>query len=313
MSAGDVPARENHDHQGGANRQRWNDPAAAPDHRAANGQHQKEGSDEFSDVSVHKQSQRQGCWSIQLFRYPAPYFNLFVPLLKMTSNPLKFSRISTRLIITMFASCSENEIRGNARPHPDPLSSGARSSSSARWRCIPAAQSWSSALRGETCRPRPGIFTPLGVAPPQGNLHEFIIAGPVNSPAPRRKSGQGWSAALLGLFLLVPSRLAIAGAPAAGVSTSASKLAYNREIRPILSENCFACHGPDKNQRKGKLRLDVREAAIEKKALVPGKPEESELVKRLYTTNADDLMPPPESHKKLTPQQKELLERWIAQ
>ena len=190
----------------------------------------------------------------------------------------------------MFASYSENEIRGNARPHPDPL-------------------------RQERGNPPqvPGIFTPLGVASPQGNLREFIIAGPVNSPAQRWKSGQGWIAALLGLFLLVPSRLAIAGAPAAGVSASASKLAYNREIRPMLSENCFACHGPDKNQRKGKLRLDVREAAIEKKALVPGKPQESELVKRLYTTNADDLMPPPESHKKLTAQQKNLLERWIEQ
>src|SRR5438445_13046439 len=58
---------------------------------------------------------------------------------------------------------------------------------------------------------------------------------------------------------------------------------YNRDIRPILSENCFACHGPDKNQRKGKLRLDVRDAALEKQAIIPGTADESELVKRIYT------------------------------
>src|SRR5688572_20489671 len=88
---------------------------------------------------------------------------------------------------------------------------------------------------------------------------------------------------------------------------------YNQSIRPLLSDNCFACHGPDAGQRKGKLRLDIREAALEKKAIVPGKPEESELVKRIFTQDADDLMPPAESHKVLTSDQKELLKEWIAQ
>jgi hypothetical protein len=90
-------------------------------------------------------------------------------------------------------------------------------------------------------------------------------------------------------------------------------LGYNRDVRPILSDNCFACHGPDKGNRKAKLRLDVREDAIAKEAFVPGKPEESELVKRLFTTNEDDVMPPADSHKKLSAAQKEILKRWVAE
>src|SRR6184192_942753 len=86
----------------------------------------------------------------------------------------------------------------------------------------------------------------------------------------------------------------------ASVPGATNQLTYNRDIRPILSENCFACHGPDKNQRKAKLRLDVREAALEKDAIVPGKLDKSELVKRVYTANPDDVMPPPETHKTLT-------------
>lgn len=89
-------------------------------------------------------------------------------------------------------------------------------------------------------------------------------------------------------------------------------ISYNRDIRPILSDNCFFCHGPDAKKRKGKLRLDVREVAISREAIVPGKPQESELVRRIFASNPDDLMPPPESNKKLSPAQKELLRRWIA-
>ncbi|MEC8941223.1 MAG: c-type cytochrome domain-containing protein, partial [Verrucomicrobiota bacterium] len=57
-------------------------------------------------------------------------------------------------------------------------------------------------------------------------------------------------------------------------------LSYNRDVRPILAENCFACHGPDKNARKAKLRLDIREDALRKEAFVPGDPDDSELVFR---------------------------------
>ena len=93
----------------------------------------------------------------------------------------------------------------------------------------------------------------------------------------------------------------------------AQKLEYNRDIRPILAENCFACHGPDSAARKGGLRLDMRDQAIKKKALIPGKLKESELVARLHTADVDELMPPPNSHKKLTDAQKKMLEQWIEQ
>src|SRR5919109_414506 len=91
------------------------------------------------------------------------------------------------------------------------------------------------------------------------------------------------------------------------------KISYNRDIRPVLSDNCFFCHGPDQNKRKGKLRLDQREEALAKKAIVPGKPDESELINRIFATDPEDQMPPPESHKKLTPEQKELFRRWVAE
>ena len=87
---------------------------------------------------------------------------------------------------------------------------------------------------------------------------------------------------------------------------------YNRDIRPILSENCFACHGPDSASRKGELRLDQRAAAVAKGAIAPGKPDDSELVLRVFSDDHDELMPPPKTKKTLTDAQKELLKRWIA-
>jgi hypothetical protein len=109
----------------------------------------------------------------------------------------------------------------------------------------------------------------------------------------------------------------IATAVGALLVTSASAatptLTYNRDIRPILSDNCFRCHGADKAARKAKLRLDDRDVAIEKGAIVPGKPDESELVSRIFNTNEDDVMPPSDSHKQLTAAQKEMLKRWVAE
>ncbi len=92
---------------------------------------------------------------------------------------------------------------------------------------------------------------------------------------------------------------------------------FNREIRPLLSRNCFACHGPDEHDRQGGLRLDHREAAISElesgeTAIVPGKPTESELVARIHSTDDDLVMPPPSSNRVLTDDQKKLLEEWIA-
>ncbi len=96
------------------------------------------------------------------------------------------------------------------------------------------------------------------------------------------------------------------------------KLGYNQYIRPILSENCFYCHGPDKNHRKAKLRLDIRDSALTggksgDPAIVPNKPDASELVKRILSTDEDEQMPPPDSHKSITPAQREILRKWIEQ
>jgi hypothetical protein len=91
------------------------------------------------------------------------------------------------------------------------------------------------------------------------------------------------------------------------------KLEFNRDIRPILAENCFACHGPDKNTRKAELRLDQREVALAKDAIVPGHPEKSEMIDRIFSTEPSEQMPPPRSTRKLTAAQKEMLKRWVAE
>jgi len=90
-------------------------------------------------------------------------------------------------------------------------------------------------------------------------------------------------------------------------------VSFNRDIRPILSDNCFYCHGPDASHRQADLRLDLRDEALSAKAIVPSKPAESSLVARINSTDPDELMPPPESHKKLDAKQKALLTRWIEQ
>src|SRR4051812_13248363 len=95
------------------------------------------------------------------------------------------------------------------------------------------------------------------------------------------------------------------------------KVDFDIDIRPILADNCTQCHGPDEAKRKGDRRLDLREEALKEhdgvRAIVPGHPEQSDLIARLTTTDPEDLMPPPKSKKKpLTAQQIDLLKRWIA-
>src|SRR3954465_11758226 len=94
-------------------------------------------------------------------------------------------------------------------------------------------------------------------------------------------------------------------------ATAADTLTFNRDIRPILSENCFQCHGPDKNRREADLRLDVREVAIEAEAIVPGKPGESEMIRGIFETDEDERMPPLKSNRTLTAAQKQTLKRWV--
>ncbi|MGC6457645.1 MAG: DUF1553 domain-containing protein [Akkermansiaceae bacterium] len=86
---------------------------------------------------------------------------------------------------------------------------------------------------------------------------------------------------------------------------------FNRDVRPILSDTCFKCHGPGEN--KGDLRLDLREDALDAGVLSPGEVDKSEVVARLVSTDPDDIMPPPEANKVLTPDQIETLKTWIAE
>ncbi|QVL31239.1 DUF1553 domain-containing protein [Telmatocola sphagniphila] len=98
-----------------------------------------------------------------------------------------------------------------------------------------------------------------------------------------------------------------------GLLRAAPPVSYGRDVRPILSENCFYCHGQDTNHRKADLRLDTAEGQKAEKLIIPGKPSESELVQRILSHDADKMMPPPKSNRKLTDAQKEILQRWIAE
>ncbi len=89
-------------------------------------------------------------------------------------------------------------------------------------------------------------------------------------------------------------------------------IVFNRDIRPILSEYCFACHGPDSASRKADLRLDQADVAAMKKAIIAGKPDESGVIERILSDDPDAVMPPPATKKPLTAHQKDLLKRWIA-
>lgn len=95
---------------------------------------------------------------------------------------------------------------------------------------------------------------------------------------------------------------------------------FNFHVKPILSDRCFKCHGPDPNTREGGLALHTAEFAFgalgkdhDRFALVPGQPDSSSLIQRIFTDNPDDIMPPPESNLTLTLREKEILKKWVAQ
>lgn len=97
-----------------------------------------------------------------------------------------------------------------------------------------------------------------------------------------------------------------------GLSASGQELSFNRDIRPILAENCFYCHGQDHNKRQGELRLDNRDAAIAKGAIVPDDPMSSSLIQRILSDDPDLQMPPPGSNRVLTEQQRTMLKQWVS-
>jgi hypothetical protein len=96
------------------------------------------------------------------------------------------------------------------------------------------------------------------------------------------------------------------------LATAQAEVDFNQDIRPILSQNCYICHGFDAHKRKADLRLDLAEGAYAE-VIVPGKPGESEFVARIAATDPDDIMPPPDSHKKLKDEEIALLIKWIAE
>src|SRR5687767_11513879 len=112
-------------------------------------------------------------------------------------------------------------------------------------------------------------------------------------------------AILLVVFALIPAS-----------PSRAAAIQFNRDVRPILSENCFQCHGPDHNHRKAGLRLDVKEDAFKllesgEHAFVAGDLEKSAVIQRTTTADEDDVMPPPKTGKKLSTAQKEILKQWV--
>ena len=94
-------------------------------------------------------------------------------------------------------------------------------------------------------------------------------------------------------------------------SAEAEEISYNRDVRPVLSENCFFCHGFDQEKREADLRLDTFEGATKNRVIVPGAPEKSELVSRIFSNDEDDHMPPTESVYRLTEAEKKILVQWI--
>jgi hypothetical protein len=99
---------------------------------------------------------------------------------------------------------------------------------------------------------------------------------------------------------------------------ASAQVGFNRDIRPIMSDTCFRCHGPDKSARVMDLRLDIRDEALKplvngKIPIVPGKPEQSEIIRRIFATDESEIMPPEYAHKALTQVQKETIRQWVAE
>ncbi len=123
------------------------------------------------------------------------------------------------------------------------------------------------------------------------------------------------------ILLLLGCSTTLSLASAHGQLANQGDVSFNREVRPLLADRCFHCHGPDEHDREGKLRLDQargEEGAYRSKygtqGIKPGSPEDSELWYRLTTDDADEVMPPPDSHKKpLSAEERALIKRWIEQ
>ena len=101
--------------------------------------------------------------------------------------------------------------------------------------------------------------------------------------------------------------------PPAHGQNAEPEIVFNRDVRPILVDKCFACHGPDAKTVAADLRVDIRSAAIESGAIVPNHPDKSELVSRIFSSDSDEVMPPVETHKPLDDRERTILRKWIAE
>src|SRR5437660_847458 len=104
----------------------------------------------------------------------------------------------------------------------------------------------------------------------------------------------------------------LCGLIASALPSPSASIAFNRDIRPIMSDTCFRCHGPDKSSRMANLRLDIREEALKPLKggvipIVPGDPDKSAIVQRVLSASATKRMPPPSAHKDLTEKQKQTI------
>ncbi len=102
------------------------------------------------------------------------------------------------------------------------------------------------------------------------------------------------------------------------MSAAEDPVRFNRDIRPIMSDTCFRCHGPDKSSRMANLRLDIRDEALKPTKsgaipIVPGDPDNSEIIQRIFATSKAKVMPPVFAHKELTDARKQLIRRWVAE
>ena len=114
-----------------------------------------------------------------------------------------------------------------------------------------------------------------------------------------------------------PRLLRFLCAAAVSAALCPAEVRFNRDIRPIMAETCFRCHGPDKSSRMAGMRLDLRDEALKPTAdgtipIVPGDPEKSAIIQRIFAANAR-VMPPAYIHKELTPAQKETIRQWVAE
>ncbi|MEX1231546.1 MAG: DUF1553 domain-containing protein [Planctomycetaceae bacterium] len=144
-------------------------------------------------------------------------------------------------------------------------------------------------------------------------FHLSVPRYPVPGPRSPREVSYRFSAAIFLALACVGHVLLVAASPA---FADDSPIHFNRDIRPILADRCFQCHGPDGTQRQADLRLDLRDAAIADRdgtqAIAPGDPDHSEILARITSDDPDVKMPPPELGKPLTPGEIEKLRRWIA-